>query len=92
MFLERTWYLQEDYTAPVEWSVYGNKVSVISFGQEVIGMVIDSPQIAESLRQIFGMLDEGLKRRPGYNKLPKKGEFIDATTFSAKHKNKLPKD
>lgn len=91
MLLERTWYLQDDYTAPVEWSVYGNKVSVISFGKEAIGMVIDSPQIAESLRQMFALLDEGLKRRPGYKKLPQRGEFIDADSFIAKHGNTLPK-
>lgn len=89
--LERTWYLQDDYNAPVEWSVYGNKVSVISFGQEAIGMVIDSQQIAESLRQIFGLLDEGLRRRPGYNKLPSRGEFTDVESFVAKHNNTLPK-
>lgn len=90
--LERTWYLQEDYTAPVEWSVFGNKVSVISFGKEAIGMVIESAQIAESLRQIFGLLDEGLKRRPGYKKLPQRGEFTDVESFVAKHQNTLPKE
>jgi sugar-specific transcriptional regulator TrmB len=91
MLLERTWYSPQDYTAPVEWSVYGNKVSIISFGQEVIGMVIDSPQIAESLRQMFAMLDEGLKKRPGYDRLPTKGEFIDADSFVTKYNNKAPK-
>lgn len=91
MLLERTWYLQEDYTAPVEWSVFGNKVSIISFGKEAIGMVIESAQIAESLRQMFGLLDEGLKRRPGYKKLPKRGEFTDVESFVAKHNNTLPK-
>lgn len=91
MLLDRTWYLPEDYTAPVEWSVYGNKVSIISFGQEAIGMVIDSPQVAESLRQIFKLLDEGLKRRPGYENLPIRGEFTDAESFIAKYRNKAPK-
>lgn len=90
MLLERTWYLVNDYTAPVEWSVFGNKVSIISFGKEAIGMVIDSPQIAESLRQIFTLLDEGLKRRPGYEKLPTRGEFIDAQSFIQKYQNTIP--
>ena len=90
MLLERTWYLPEDYTAPVEWSVYGDKVSIISFGQEAIGMVIDSPQVAESLRQMFALLDEGLKRRPGYKKLPVRGEFTDIDSFVAKYKNTIP--
>jgi len=91
MLLKRTWYLQEDYTAPVEWSVFGNKVSIISFGKEAIGMVIESEQIAESLRQIFALLDEGLKRRPGYEKLPIRGEFTDVDSFVAKYSNTIPK-
>jgi hypothetical protein len=90
MLLERTWYLQKDYTAPVEWSVFGNKTSIISFGKEAIGIVIDSEQIAESIRQLFRLLDEGLKRRPGYQELPKRGEFTSAEDFIEKHNNTLP--
>ena len=91
MLLERIHYLPNDYTAPVEWSVFGNKVSVISFGKEAIGTVIDSPQIAESFRQIFKMLEEGLKRRPGYDKLPTRGEFVDVESFIKKYGNRAPK-
>lgn len=91
MLLERTWYLSDDYTAPVEWSVFGNKVSVISFGKEAVGMVIESTQVAESLRQIFALLDEGLRRRPGYKKLPTRGEFTDAESFIEKYGNTIPK-
>lgn len=64
--LTRTWYKPADYSAPVEWAVYGDKVAITSFGNEAIGMIIDSPQIAESVRQLFKLLDEGLKRRPDY--------------------------
>lgn len=91
MLLDRTWYKPEDYTAPVEWSVFGNKVAIISFGKEAIGMVIESPQIAESLRQMFQMLDTGLKRMPGYDSLPSKNEYKDATSFIAKYNNTIPK-
>ena len=91
MLLERTLYFPEDYTAPVEWSVFGNKTSIISFGKEAIGIVIDSKQIAESVRQLFNLLDEGLKRRPGYNKLPKRGEFTSAEAFLKNQSNTLPR-
>lgn len=91
VLLDRTWYLPNDYTAPVEWSVFGNKVSIISFGDEAIGTVIESEQIAESLRQMFALLDEGLRRRPGYKKLPKRGEFTDVDSFVAKYANTVPK-
>lgn len=91
MLLERTWYLPSDYTAPVEWSVFGNKVAIISFGDEAVGTVIESEQIAESLRQIFALIDEGLKRRPGYKKLPLRGEFEDSESFIAKYSNTIPR-
>lgn len=74
--LTRTWMKTKDYTAPVEISVYGNKVSFISFGEEAIGMVIESQQIALAMKQIFSMLDEGLKRRPDYKKLPAKAKVM----------------
>jgi sugar-specific transcriptional regulator TrmB len=70
--LKRTWMRTDDYTAPVEWGVYGNKVSIISFGEEAIGMIIESPQIAEAMRQILKLMDEGLRSRPDYTKLPTK--------------------
>ena len=70
MMLERTWIHKDDYTAPVEWSAYGDKLSIISFGEETIGMIIESPQIAEAFRQLFGLLDRGIRLRPDYVKMP----------------------
>ncbi len=90
MLLERVWYDMNDYTAPVEWSVYGDKVSIISFGREAIATVIDSPQVAESLRQIFAMLERGQKSLPNYKSKPSMAEFKDAPSFIQKHKNTLP--
>jgi len=51
------------YTAKVEICTYGNKVSIISFGDEAIGMIIDSPQIANANRQIFELAKLGAKSR-----------------------------
>lgn len=48
----------DEYTAPVEWSVYADKLSVISFGDEALGMIIESKQIADSFKQIFSILNE----------------------------------
>jgi predicted transcriptional regulator len=89
--LTRTWLQPEDYTAPVEWSVFGNKVAAISFGKEAIGMIIDSPQIAESLRQLFALLDEGLKRREDYASLPQRAALKDVESFIAEHNDRAPK-
>lgn len=76
MLLERTWMKSEDYTAPVEWNAYGDKVAIMSFGNEAIGLIIESPQIAEALRQLYKLLALGLCRAPGYEKLPLHAEFI----------------
>lgn len=72
MQTSRTWLHEGDYTAPVEWSVYSNKLSVVSLGTEFAGMIIESPQIAASFREILSLLDRKLRAEPGYNTLPKK--------------------
>lgn len=77
LLFERTWMNKEDYTAPVEWDIYGDKVSVISFGEEAIGMIIESPQIAESMKQMFKIMQRGLKAHPDYNKMPRYGRLED---------------
>jgi sugar-specific transcriptional regulator TrmB len=49
----RTWVPAEAYTANVEWNIAGNKVGLISYGEEAMGVLIESAQIAESFRQMF---------------------------------------
>lgn len=79
MLLTRTWVEAGEYTAPVEWNAYGDKLAIMSFGNEAIGMIIESPQIAESFRQLYRIMDQGLRRTPGYDKLPKLAKYIGAT-------------
>jgi sugar-specific transcriptional regulator TrmB len=59
--LKRTtsWFPQQYYTAPVEISIYGKKVSMISFGEEAVGIIIESPQIADAMRQLYAMAKVG---------------------------------
>jgi len=71
MQLTRTWITTEDYDEPVEWAVYGNKVSIMSFGEDVSGIIIQNAQIAQSFRRIYALLDEGIRRRPDYKNFPK---------------------
>jgi len=51
----------------VEVNVYGNKVSFISFGDETVGTIIESPQIAQAMRELYAMAQIGaeelMKRR-----------------------------
>jgi Sugar-specific transcriptional regulator TrmB len=58
---DMAWFPPNAYTAPVEISIYGDKVSLISFGKEAIGTIIESPQIAQALRELFEMAKLGAK-------------------------------
>lgn len=52
----RAWIKLEDYSAPVEINAYGDKVAFLSYGEEVMGVIIQSPTIAESMRQVFKLI------------------------------------
>lgn len=56
---DMAWFPPSAYKAPVEISIYGDKVSLISFGKEAIGTIIESPQIAQALRELFKMAKTG---------------------------------
>lgn len=56
---QTTWYPSDAYKSPVEIAIYGNKVSIISFGDEAIGTILESPQIAQALRELFAMAKLG---------------------------------
>lgn len=44
------------YTAPVEINVYGDKVALIAFGETQMATIINSPAIAEAMRQILTLV------------------------------------
>lgn len=75
MQVTRTWLDKDDLKSPVEWSVYGDKVSIISLGTEVVGMIVESKQIAQSFREILNLLDKNIKSQPDYKNLPKNLKF-----------------
>jgi sugar-specific transcriptional regulator TrmB len=55
----RTWMPADAYDGSVEWDIYGNKVALISYGQEAMGIIIESPKIADSFKQMFSLLQLG---------------------------------
>lgn len=65
--LKRTtmWFPPKCYTAPVEICIYGNKVSMISFGDEAVGTIIESPQIAHAMRELYMMAKQGMAALKG---------------------------
>lgn len=69
---EMSFYPTGQYTAPVNIYAYGSKTALISYGEEVIGTIIESPQIAQAFRQIHSMLKDSIK---SLEKPPKKGKL-----------------
>ena len=49
----RTWLEPESYTAPVEINVYGDKVALLAYGEDIMGVIIQNPPIAEAMRQVM---------------------------------------
>ncbi len=56
---EMTWVSKEAYTAPVEITAYANHVAITSFGEEAVAMIVESPQIAQAIKQIFALAKKG---------------------------------
>lgn len=49
----RTWLPEESYTASVEVDVYGDKTAFLSYGEDVMGVIIQSPTIATAMKQLL---------------------------------------
>jgi len=69
--LTRTWVKQEDYDAPVEWSVSGSMLLIVLFGSEPHAITIINPVIADAFRQVWQLLDSTLRAMPYYKTLPR---------------------
>jgi sugar-specific transcriptional regulator TrmB len=61
IFIDRTWADKNYYNAPVEIDILENKVAILSYGKEFIGTIIESPQIALAMKQIFELARIGAK-------------------------------
>jgi sugar-specific transcriptional regulator TrmB len=68
--LSRTWLKQDDYTAPMEWGVYGNKLYILTFGKDAMGLIINSPAVADGFKQVYDLLIRLQKTQPYYHSLP----------------------
>ncbi|MEI9913803.1 MAG: helix-turn-helix domain-containing protein [Candidatus Saccharibacteria bacterium] len=69
--LTRTWVKREDYTAPVEWSVSGSMLLIVLFGQEPHAVIITNPVIADGFKQLWKIMDAGLRATDYYSALPR---------------------
>lgn len=55
----RTFFPAEQYTAPVEIQVYGDKAAFIAYGETQMATIIQSPPVAEAMRQLLIMIAAG---------------------------------
>ncbi len=62
MLFHRTIMPESVYSAPVEVSVYGDKVAFISFSETQMATIIQSPTIAEALRQVIIYMRSSLEK------------------------------
>lgn len=81
---QRTLVPKEMYNTPVEIDIYGDKVAILSFGKELLGFIIESPQIAASLRMIFALSKLGgrslaQQSQKTTSNFPKPGEKFKAS-------------
>jgi len=67
---QRIWINKKDYDVPVEIDIYGNKVAFLSFGKELIGVIIESEQISQSLKKLF-LLARRTVKQPAEPSSPK---------------------
>ncbi len=56
---ERTWIRPHDYSAPVEISFHDNSVTLISYGEEIFGIAIESKPIAQAFHDLFQLAKRG---------------------------------
>lgn len=55
------WYDPEQFTAHVETYAYGNKVAYVTFGKQITAIILDNPQIAEAMRELFTLASQSQK-------------------------------
>lgn len=58
LLIDRKMLPKDTYSSPVELMIYGNKVAMISFGEEVMGTIIESPQIATAMGQLYRLISK----------------------------------
>lgn len=81
VLLTRTWFKQADYTTPVEWGAFEDKLYLISYGKEALGLIIESQQIADAFKELFKLLERGQKLLPNYATLPLHAQATGETDF-----------
>ncbi len=75
--IDKTWMSEEDYTSPVEWCAYGDKLAIISYGKEASSTIIQSPQISLAFKQLHCLLTAKQRQSKNYSEFPKNAKLSD---------------
>ena len=75
----RTWLRPQDYTAPIDISVQGDHVSLLSYGKEMFGIVMENAPMAQAFKEVFLLAEKGAKTIPilhDHPKAPTEHDFL----------------
>jgi len=53
LLIDRTMVDLSLYDSPVEVNIYGDKIAILSYDKEFVGIIVESPQIARAMKQLF---------------------------------------
>lgn len=62
MLLTRTCLLPDEYNSPVEIDIFGDNVAFINYGKGGMSTLIESPEIADAMRQVFLFAKKYIKK------------------------------
>ena len=63
--------------------VFGDKVSIMAYGDEPVGLIIENKEVARSFKQIWDMMDSGVRRKTNYTDYPMRVEGIASDSASS---------
>ncbi|HEX8182974.1 MAG TPA: helix-turn-helix domain-containing protein [Candidatus Saccharimonadales bacterium] len=72
--LTRTWIHNDDYTAPVEWTVSGHELMIVCFEHEASAIRVKNKVVARAFKELWQLLDRSIRKDPGYKKLPRQAK------------------
>lgn len=72
--LDVTWITNDDYNAPVEWSVTKSSLLIVLYATEPHAILIIDPVVAGAFMQLWKLLQVLLSERPHHTKLATQGK------------------
>lgn len=70
--LDRTLIPPEEYDSPVEIDIFGDNVAFINFSKNGMSTLIESPEIADAMRQVFLFAKKYIRKSTDQDELDKK--------------------